>query len=55
MASEYDVVVVGAGTGGHVRLVMLPHEGHGYAARESQGHVLREMSDWMRRHVGAAN
>lgn len=44
-----------AGTGGHVRLVMLPHEGHGYAARESQGHVLREMSDWMRRHVGAAN
>jgi dipeptidyl aminopeptidase/acylaminoacyl peptidase len=44
-----------AGTGGNVRLVMLPHEGHGYGARESQGHVLREMSDWMRRHVGAAN
>ncbi len=41
-----------AGTGGSVRFVALPHEGHGYTARESQGHVLWEMSDWMRRQVG---
>jgi dipeptidyl aminopeptidase/acylaminoacyl peptidase len=41
-----------AGTGGSVRYVALPHEGHGYTARESQGHVLWEMSDWMRRQVG---
>ena len=40
------------GTGGSVRYVALPHEGHGYTARESQGHVLWEMSDWMRRQVG---
>ena len=44
-----------AGTGGSVRFVALPHEGHGYTARESQGHVLWEMSDWMRRHVGPGN
>jgi len=41
-----------AGTGGSVRYVALPHEGHGYTARESQGHVLWEMSEWMRRQVG---
>ncbi len=41
-----------AGTGGSVRFVSLPFEGHGYAARESQGHVLWEMSEWMRRHTG---
>ncbi|WP_310384446.1 alpha/beta hydrolase family protein [Roseateles sp.] len=40
-----------AGTGGNVRYVTLPFESHGYAARESQGHVLREMSDWMRRQT----
>lgn len=40
-----------AGTGGHVRYVTLPFESHGYAARESQGHVLREMSDWMKRQT----
>ena len=43
-----------AGTGGQVRFVSLPHEGHGYGARESQGHVLWEMTEWMRRHVGPA-
>ncbi len=42
-----------AGTGGSVRYVSLPFEGHGYTARESQGHVLWEMSEWMRRQVGA--
>jgi dipeptidyl aminopeptidase/acylaminoacyl peptidase len=40
-----------AGTGGNVRYVSLPHESHGYTARESVGHTLREMSDWMRRHT----
>ncbi|MCV2367782.1 alpha/beta hydrolase family protein [Roseateles oligotrophus] len=40
-----------AGTGGHVRYVSLPFESHGYSARESQGHVLREMSDWMKRQT----
>ena len=43
-----------AGTGGQVRFVSLPHEGHGYFARESQGHVLWEMNEWMRRSVGPA-
>ncbi|MFM8768160.1 MAG: alpha/beta hydrolase family protein, partial [Rubrivivax sp.] len=43
-----------AGTGGQVRYVSLPFEGHGYSARESQGHVLWEMAEWMRRHVGPA-
>jgi len=42
-----------AGNGGQVRYISLPHEGHGYAARESQGHVLWEMSEWMKRQVGA--
>jgi dipeptidyl aminopeptidase/acylaminoacyl peptidase len=41
-----------AGTGGNVRFVSLPFEGHGYSARESQGHVLWEMSEWMKRHTG---
>lgn len=41
-----------AGTGGQVRYVSLPHEGHGYMARESQGHVLWEMREWMQRQVG---
>lgn len=41
-----------AGTGGVARYVLLPHEGHNYAARESVGHVLREMSDWVWRHAG---
>lgn len=40
-----------AGTGGSVRYVSLPYESHGYAARESVGHTLREMSDWMKRHT----
>ncbi len=39
------------GTGGTVRLVMLPLESHGYAARETTEHVLYEMLDWFDRHV----
>lgn len=34
------------GTGGTARLVLLPHESHGYRARESLLHVLAEMFDW---------
>lgn len=41
-----------AGTGGAVRHVSLPFESHGYSARESVGHTLWEMSEWMKRHVG---
>jgi dipeptidyl aminopeptidase/acylaminoacyl peptidase len=39
------------GNGGKVRLVWLPGEAHGYRARESVGHTLREMVDWMDRFV----
>jgi hypothetical protein len=36
------------GHGGRVRLVLLPHEGHGYRARESVLHTLYEQVslDW---------
>jgi dipeptidyl aminopeptidase/acylaminoacyl peptidase len=39
------------GNGGTARLVMLPHESHGYIARESVLHVLAEMFDWADRYV----
>jgi dipeptidyl aminopeptidase/acylaminoacyl peptidase len=39
------------GTGGTTRLVMLPHEGHGYRARESVEHVLWEQLQWFDRYV----
>ncbi|HEX2268719.1 MAG TPA: prolyl oligopeptidase family serine peptidase [Pyrinomonadaceae bacterium] len=39
------------GHGATVRLVMLPHEAHGYAARESIEHVLYEMLAWFDKHV----
>jgi len=35
------------GHGGIARLVQLPEESHGYRARESVGHVLAEMTDWL--------
>ncbi len=38
------------GHGANVRMVMLPHESHGYRARESVMHMLWEMTDWMDRH-----
>lgn len=38
------------GNGGNARLVMLPHESHGYRARESVLHVLAEMFDWADKH-----
>jgi dipeptidyl aminopeptidase/acylaminoacyl peptidase len=44
------------GNGGTARLVMLPHESHGYAAKESIEHVLAEQIAWFDAHVkGAAS
>jgi dipeptidyl aminopeptidase/acylaminoacyl peptidase len=40
------------GNGGTARLVLLPHESHGYAARESVLHVLAEQFEWLRRWAG---
>ncbi len=42
------------GNGGTVRLVMLPHESHGYAAMESIEHVLYEMLGWFDKYVKRA-
>jgi dipeptidyl aminopeptidase/acylaminoacyl peptidase len=42
------------GNGGTVRLVLLPHEDHGYAARESVEHVLAEQIDWFDKYVKEA-
>ncbi len=39
------------GHGATTRLVMLPHESHGYAARESLLHVLYEQEAWLEKHV----
>ena len=42
------------GLGGTARLVMLPHESHGYQARESVLHMLWEMDEWLEKHVRRA-
>ncbi len=42
------------GLGGTARLVMLPHEAHGYQGRESVLHALAEMIDWFDRYVKQA-
>ena len=39
------------GQGATVRLVMLPHESHGYRARESILHMLWEMTTWLDTYV----
>ena len=39
------------GHGATVRLVMLPHEAHGYSGRESVEHVLYEMISWFDKYV----
>jgi dipeptidyl aminopeptidase/acylaminoacyl peptidase len=39
------------GLGGTVRLVMLPHESHGYRARESILHMLWETGRWLATYV----
>jgi len=38
------------GLGATARLVMLPHESHGYRARESVMHLLWETSTWLDRY-----
>ena len=50
MQSErlYDAM---RGHGATVRLVMLPHEGHGYRARESALHMHWEWLEWLDRYV----
>ena len=40
------------GHGATVRYVTLPHESHGYAARESVLHVVEEMLRWSDTHLG---
>ena len=42
------------GLGGTARLVLLPHEAHGYQGRESVLHTLAEMFDWFDRYVKQA-
>ncbi|MGH7607813.1 MAG: alpha/beta hydrolase family protein, partial [Gemmatimonadales bacterium] len=42
------------GHGGTARLVMLPYESHGYAARESVLHTVAEMVEWFDRYVKVA-
>lgn len=42
------------GLGKTARFVELPHEAHGYAARESILHTLYEMLNWMDRYVKSA-
>ncbi len=39
------------GHGATTRLTMLPHESHGYRARESVMHMLWEMTSWLDKHV----
>jgi len=39
------------GHGATARLVMLPHESHGYRARESVMHMLWEMNEWLDKYV----
>eukprot|EP00899_Mesostigma_viride_P025976 jgi/Mesvir1/6563/Mv16821-RA.1 len=43
------------GHGAQCRLVILPHESHGYRARESLLHVLWEMWTWMEQHTADHN
>jgi dipeptidyl aminopeptidase/acylaminoacyl peptidase len=42
------------GLGGRARLVLLPYEAHGYAARENILHMLWEMDTWLERYVKRA-
>lgn len=42
------------GHGAECRLVILPHEGHGYRGRESILHKLAEISDWLELYCGGA-
>lgn len=39
------------GNGGKARLVLLPYEAHGYAARENILHMMWEMDGWLEKYV----
>jgi dipeptidyl aminopeptidase/acylaminoacyl peptidase len=39
------------GHGATVKLVMLPHESHGYQAKESLLHTAWETNDWLEKYV----
>jgi dipeptidyl aminopeptidase/acylaminoacyl peptidase len=39
------------GHGATTRLVLLPHESHGYASKESILHTLWEMNTWLEKYV----
>jgi dipeptidyl aminopeptidase/acylaminoacyl peptidase len=39
------------GLGGQARLVILPHESHGYRAKESVMHMLWEMDQLLEKYV----
>jgi dipeptidyl aminopeptidase/acylaminoacyl peptidase len=39
------------GHGGHVKLVMLPYESHGYAGKENILHMLAEQAQWLEKFV----
>ena len=43
------------GHGALARLVMLPHESHGYAARESLLHMFYEVETWLNRYLVEAD
>lgn len=43
------------GHGATARLVFLPNESHGYAAKESVNHVLWEMDNWLEKYVKNKN
>ena len=43
------------GNGGTVRLCMLPHESHGYRARQSVLHTQAEMIEWLSKYVKNAD
>jgi dipeptidyl aminopeptidase/acylaminoacyl peptidase len=43
------------GLGGTARLVLLPFESHGYAARENILHMLWEMDTWLEKYVKGAS
>lgn len=43
------------GNGGDVRLCMLPHESHGYRARQSVLHTQHEMIKWLNKYVKNAS
>lgn len=43
------------GHGATTRLVLLPHESHGYASKESILHTLWEMNTWLEKHVKNKN